>query len=171
MTGYDRAQFGQAWADTDRNGCDTRNDVLRRDLVDVQIKEGTHGCRVESGTLVDRYSGERIHFVRGDGLVEIDHVVPLADAWQKGAQQWTPEQREAFANDPLNLIATKTALNRQKRAGDAATWLPPNREFRCAYVARQAAVKLRYGAWVTEAEQNAMQRVLSECPGEPLPTA
>lgn len=170
MTGYDRALFGQAWSDVDRNGCDTRNDVLRRDLVQVKIKEGTQGCLVESGILPDPYSGEQVTFLRGDSNVEIDHVVPLADAWQKGAQQWTPEQREAFANDPLNLIATKASLNQQKRAGDAATWLPPNRAFRCAYVARQAAVKDRYGAWVTEAEQTAMLRVLAACPGEPLPT-
>lgn len=168
-TGYDRALFGQAWADVDRNGCDTRNDVLRRDLVEVEIKEGTQGCRVESGILPDPYSGERIPFARGGGVVEIDHVVALADAWQKGAQQWSNEQREAFANDPLNLLATTRTLNQQKRAGDAATWLPPNRDFRCAYVARQAAVKKRYGAWVTEAEQAAMLRVLGACPGEPLP--
>lgn len=169
-TGYDRALFGQAWADVDRNGCDTRNDVLRRDLAEVEIREGTQGCLVESGILPDRYSGERVPFLRGEGLVEIDHVVPLADAWQKGAQQWSPEQREAFANDPLNLLATKTSLNQQKRAGDAATWLPPNAAFRCAYVARQGAVKARYGVWVTEAERAAMLRVLATCPGEPLPS-
>jgi hypothetical protein len=168
-TGYDRALFGPAWTDVDRNGCDTRNDMLQRDLVDVQIKEGTQGCRVESGVLLDRYSGERVPFVRGDGTVEIDHVVAISDAWQKGAQQWTPEQREAFANDPLNLIATTRTLNRQKGAGDAATWLPPNRAYRCAYVARQAVVKQRYGAWVTAAEQGAMLRVLAACPDEPLP--
>lgn len=113
-TGYDRAEFGQAWADVDRNGCDTRNDMLRRDLVEVVIKEGTRGCRVESGVLSDRYSGERVPFVRGDRNLEVDHVVALSDAWQKGAQQWTPEQRTAFANDPLNLVVTTGTLNQQK---------------------------------------------------------
>lgn len=168
-TGYDRAEFGQAWADVDRNGCDTRNDMLRRDLVEVVIKEGTRGCRVESGVLSDRYSGERVPFVRGDRNLEVDHVVALSDAWQKGAQQWTPEQRTAFANDPLNLVVTTRTLNQQKGAGDAATWLPPNRAYRCGYVARQAAVKQRYGVWVTRAEQDAMLRVLAACPDETLP--
>ena len=169
-TDYDRALFGQTWADVDRNGCDTRNDVLRRDLVEVVIKEGTQGCRVESGMLVDPYSDELVLFVRGERGVDIDHVVALSDAWQKGAQQWTPKQREAFANDPLNLLAISTRLNQQKGAGDAASWLPPKRAYRCAYVARQAAVKQRYGAWVTPAEQDAMLQVLHHCPNEPLPT-
>ena len=102
--------------------------------------------------------------------MQIDHVVALSDAWQKGAQQWTPARRLAFANDPLNLLAVDGALNAQKCDGDAATWLPPAKGFRCAYVARQVAVKAKYGAWVTQAEHDAIARVLAACPAEPLPT-
>lgn len=169
-TGYQRSQFGDGWVDTDRNGCDTRNDILRRDATGVTLKPGTHGCVVASGTLQDRYSGTALPFARGDGAVQIDHVVALSDAWQKGAQGWSAEQRTAFANDPLNLVATGSATNQQKGDGDAATWLPPYRPGRCAYVARQVAVKAKYGLWVTSAEWDAMGRVLAACPGEGLPT-
>ena len=169
-TGYDRDLFGQRWSDTDRNGCDTRNDVLRRDLTDVRLKAGTNGCVVATGTLADPYSGTSIDFVRGQGtseLVQIDHVVALSDAWQKGAAQWSPARRLAFANDPSNLLAVQGSLNSQKGDGDAATWLPPRKAFRCAYVARQVAVKASYGVWVTAAERDAISRVLSTCPDQP----
>ncbi|WP_448627396.1 GmrSD restriction endonuclease domain-containing protein [Geodermatophilus sp. URMC 64] len=171
-TGYARDEFGSGWVDTDRNGCDTRNDVLARDLVDETFAPGTHDCVVRTGTLDDPYSGTTIAFVRGEGTsddVQIDHVVALSDAWQKGAQGWTAERRVAFANDPLNLLAVDGSLNTQKGDGDAATWLPPNRSYRCAYVARQVAVKISYGLWMTGAEKNAAATVLSTCPGEPLP--
>ncbi|WP_371416483.1 HNH endonuclease family protein [Pseudarthrobacter sp. NIBRBAC000502770] len=126
-TGYDRAQFGQAWADVDRNGCDTRNDILKRDLTGVSYTNSVP-CKVQSGTLADPYTGKTISFARGSATssaVQIDHVVALSDAWQKGAQQLTAEQRTAFANDPLNLQATDGPTNQQKGDGDAATWLPP----------------------------------------------
>lgn len=162
-TGYDRALFGQAWQDVDRNGCDTRNDILRRDLTDLVVKAGTNGCVALSGTLVDPFSGAVIDFARGGSQVQIDHVVPLMDAWQKGAQAWDAEKRARFANDPANLLAVSTKLNSQKSDGDAATWLPPNKAFRCDYVARQATVKHAYGLWTTQAERDAMVRVLSSC--------
>ena len=171
-TGYDRDRFGPAWADVDRNGCDTRNDVLARDLTSVTFTPGTHDCVVLSGTLADPYSGATIAFVRGQdtsSAVQVDHVVALSDAWQKGAQQWDGPTREAFANDPLNLLAVDGSLNQRKGDGDTATWLPPDKGYRCAYVARQVAVKVRYGVWVTAAERDAMVRVLSGCPDEPLP--
>ncbi|WP_418605406.1 GmrSD restriction endonuclease domain-containing protein [Georgenia sp. SUBG003] len=158
--------------DLDRNGCDVRNDVLRRDLSDLVIKPGTSGCVVETGVLADPYSGTVISFVRGadtSGDVQIDHVVALSDAWQKGAQAWDGARMRQFGNDPLNLLAVDGPLNAQKGDGDTATWLPPNRAVRCAYVARQVAVKAGYQLWVTEAEREAMVRVLSTCPDEPLP--
>jgi hypothetical protein len=173
-TGYSRAAFGQKWADTDRNGCDTRNDVLRRDVTDESLKAGTRGCVVLSGMLADPFSGRRIEFVRGESTssdVQIDHVVALADAWQKGAQRWHVRKRTAFANDPLNLLAVDGGLNAQKGAGDAATWLPPHKAFRCRYVARQVAVKVKYGVWVTQAERAAIARVLATCESEPTPTS
>jgi hypothetical protein len=145
MTGYDRALFGQAWADVDRNGCDTRNDVLRRDLKSKTLKAGTNGCLVLSGVLRDPYTGHTIHFTRGSGTstqVQIDHVVALADAWQLGAQQWTLARRTAFANDPLNLLAVGGAENEAKGDADAASWLPSAKIYRCSCVARQVAVKV-----------------------------
>ena len=171
-TGYDRAQFGQAWADVDRNGCDTRNDILKRDLTGVTYTNSVP-CKVQSGTLADPYTGTTINFVRGSATstaVQIDHVVALSDAWQKGAQQLTAEQRTAFANDPLNLQATDGPTNQQKGDGDAATWLPPNKGFRCEYVARQISVKATYGLWVTQAEHDAMARILGDCSGQLAPT-
>jgi hypothetical protein len=173
-TGYDRERFGQAWADTDRNGCDTRNDVLRRDLQAIVIRAGTHGCVVLSGTLADPYTGTAIAFARGaatSSRVQIDHVVALSDAWQKGAQQWSAQTRTRFANDPLNLLAVDGPTNQRKSDGDAATWLPPRTSYRCAYVARQTAVKARYGVWITAAEKGAVRRVLATCPGQRVPTA
>lgn len=167
MTGYDRElYFGQAWLDVDGNGCRTREDILRRDLTDVVIKPDTGGCVVASGTLVDPYTGATIQFVRGQGtseLVQIDHVVALADAWQKGAQQWSQEKREAFANDPLNLLAVDGAANQQKGAGDAATWLPPNRAYWCEYAQRIVEVKASYGIWTTEAEHQRLGELLNRC--------
>ncbi|WP_286175848.1 DUF1524 domain-containing protein [Arthrobacter sp. NEB 688] len=173
-TGYDRDRFGQAWADADRNGCDTRNDVLRRDLTDVTLRGGTRGCVVLSGSLHDPYTGRTLRFVRGagtSGAVQVDHVVALSDAWQKGAQRWPASTLTAFANDPLNLLAVDGPTNAAKGDGDAATWLPPRAAGRCAYVARQVAVKIRYRLWMTAAERAATERVLARCPGQPLPTA
>lgn len=170
-TGYSRDQFGPAWQDSDGNGCDQRNDVLARDLTAVTLKAGS--CEVLTGTLADPYGGMTIAFVRGvetSSAVQIDHVVALSDAWQKGAQQWDAATRVKFANDLVNLLAVDGPLNVQKGDGDAATWLPPNKAYRCQYVARQVGVKYTYGLWVTAAEQNAMVSVLSTCPTQPLPT-
>lgn len=147
-TGYEREKFGRAWADVDRNGCGTRDDILQRDLSGVRLTDGR--CKVASGTLKDDpYTGGSISYVRGRSKVDIDHVVALSDAWQKGAQKWDPGTRLRFANDPLNLLAVDSATNRRKSDGDAATWLPPNKAYRCTYVARQIAVKKKYGVWVT----------------------
>lgn len=164
-TGYNRTlQFGQAWEDVDANGCDTRNDILARDLVGITVDER---CRVLTGILNDPYTGQRIDFIRGSGTsaeVQIDHVVSLMDAWQKGAQQMTPEQRLAFANDPQNLLAVDGAANQQKGAGDAATWLPANKAFRCEYVGRQVTVKAKWRLWATNAEMETMRGILEACP-------
>ena len=171
-TGYDREQFGPAWADVDHNGCDTRNDILARDLVDVVYKDGTKECVVASGTFLDPYTGSTISFVRGNTTstaVQIDHVVALSDAWQKGAQQLSAEERRQLANDPLNLMAADGPANGAKSDGDAATWLPANKGFRCEYVARQTAVKAEYRLWMTQAEHDAIATVLADCPDEPVP--
>jgi hypothetical protein len=171
-TGYSREAFGPSWADTDYNGCDTRNDMLRRDLADVVLKPRTRGCVVLEGVLVDPYSGEEIPFIKGDSSdrIHIDHVVSLSNAWQTGMFQRGPEERRIFANDPLNLLAVQGRLNSQKGDGDAATWLPPRKVYRCDFVARQVAVKAAYRLWLTSSEKQAMLRILRTCPGQTLPT-
>lgn len=178
MAGYSRAQFGTAWTDDNddvggHNGCDTRNDILRRDLLAITIKAGSNGCTVLSGTLNDPYTATTIHFVRGpeSALVQIDHVVALGDAWVTGAQTIGAAQRVNLANDPLNLLAVQGAANDRKGDDDAAGWLPANRPEDCPYVARQIAVKVKYHLWVTAAERAAMDNVLAGCPTQPLPTA
>ena len=173
-TGYSRDEFGPRWADTDHNGCDTRNDILRRDLTEITVKPGTHGCTVSTGALVSVYTGEPIDFTAGrdtSSQVQIDHVVALSDAWQKGAQQLDAGRRTELANDPLNLLAVDGPSNNAKSDGDAATWLPPATGERCEYVATQIAVKRRYELWVTDAEKNAMTRVLDACPEQGVPDA
>ena len=173
-TGYTRAQFGQAWADVDRNGCDTRNDMLKRDLTEIVYKAGTRNCVVASGVLVDRYSGETIKFVRGNVTsmeVQIDHVVALSNAWQTGAFKLSADQRKALANDPMNLFAVKGRLNSQKGDGDAATWLPPLKSFRCTYIAQQIAVKAKYSLWVVAPEKAAMSAILAKCPTQKVPVS
>jgi hypothetical protein len=169
-TGYSRDEFGPAWADVDHNGCDTRNDILNRDLVAKQWRPGTHGCVVVAGTVVDPYTGRTLQFEKADAIaVQIDHVVALSDAWQTGAQAMSATDRLRFANDPVNLFAVDGPTNEAKGDADAASWLPPNRRFRCTYVEHQIAAKARYGLWVTPAERDAMRRVLSACPGARIP--
>ena len=147
--------------------------MLRRDLKSLALKPGTRDCVVLSGVLNDPYTAVAIHFLRGQATstaVQIDHVVALSDAWQKGAQQLSPARRLSLANDPQNLLAVDGPSNQSKSDGDAATWLPPNKSYRCNYVARQISVKSSYGLWVTQAEHDAMARVLSDCPGALAPT-
>lgn len=159
-TGYQRRQFGNGWET--RSGCDTRNIILARDLQE-EVVDGH--CRVSEGVLNDPYTGNTIHFSRSGGSnnIQIDHVVALSDAWQKGAQQLTYEKRVALANDPLNLLAVDGPTNQKKSDGDAATWLPPNKAFRCQYVERQISVKQKYALWVTSSERDAMARILGAC--------
>ncbi len=167
-TGYARSQFGDGWAKT--NGCDTRNIILARDIKDATVGDD---CKVMRGVLADPYTGKDIAFTRSattSAAVQIDHVVALSNAWQTGAQQLSAEQRAALANDPLELLAVDGPTNQKKSDGDAATWLPPNKSFRCQYVARQIAVKKKYSLWVTEPEKTAMQRILANCPQQSLPT-
>ena len=178
-TGYSRDEFGPAWTDAvdvqgGRNGCDTRNDVLRRDLTGKTLRPNTNGCVVETGWLNEPFSGEQWWFERGvtSSTIHIDHLVALSDAWQKGAQQMTFEDRKNFANDPLNLWAVSGPLNNAKGDGDAATWLPPNKSIRCDYVSYQVAVKKEYNLWMTQAEQDAIRSIITtSCPGKKLPTA
>lgn len=172
VPGYDRESF--AWrTDVDRNGCDTRNDVLRRDLVDVGIRGGTDGCVVQEGVLEDPYSGARVPFDRSRDpeAVQIDHVVSLSDAWSAGAWRWDADYRAAFANDPLELVAASAAENSAKSDATADAWLPEDPADACALVARQVAIKVRTELSVTRAEHDAMARVLDGCGDVPLLTS
>jgi len=163
---YLRAAFGTGWADPDHNGCDTGNDVLARDLSSV-TRRGK--CVVVGGRLLDPYVGRSVTARSVSGVVALDFVVPLADAWINGAGTWTAPQRAAFVNDPRNLQAIQSTTAQKKRSRDAAGYLPSSVAYRCAYVARQIGVKLAYGLSVGEAEATAMRTVLTTCPRQPLP--
>ena len=161
-TGYARSQFPH-WSDPDRNGCDARNDTLKRDLTNITYKVGTRDCKVIAGQLLDPFSGKVITFSATKAVIDVDHVVALSNAWQTGAAYFDKNKRSQIANDPLNLLAVDAKLNRKKGDGDAATWLPPNKTFRCEYVGLQISVKAKYALWVTAAEKTAMEKVLQAC--------
>ena len=163
---YDRAEFGERWADVDRNGCDTRNDILSRDLEQVRYRPGTGGCVVQEGVLQDPYTGETIYFERGpetSEAVQIDHVVALSDAWHSGAYEWSAAEREEFANDPLNLLAVDGPANQDKGSLAADGWLPEEESYHCEFVARQIAVKSKWGLAVTDSERQTLAEVLVGC--------
>ena len=171
LEGYERGcgegegcVFGPAWADVDRNGCDQRNDVLHRDLTEVQVRDGTQGCVVIAGTLDDPYTGAAVPFEKADAaLVPIDHVVPLAAAWVQGAGSWTDEQRRAFANDLNNLMATTRAENSAKGDSTADEWVPDDPGYGCSYATVVVTVKHEYALSVSSAEQTALQSLLATC--------
>ncbi len=168
-TGYDRDLFSDGWGKIGE--CDARNFILRRDLKSITWKASPR-CTVATGILNDPYTATKIYFVRGVGTsndVQIDHVVAVSDAWQKGAQQLSFSQRYSFYNDPLNLLAVDGPTNQRKSDSDAASWLPPNRKYWCSFVARQIAVKHKYKLWVTSAERDSMSRVLKTCPKQLVP--
>jgi hypothetical protein len=167
-TGYSRAAFTH-WSDLNRDGCDSRNEILKRDLTQIVFKTGTRDCKVISGQLLDPLSGKTLIFSSSKSTVDIDHLVSLSNAWQTGAAYFDKKTRESLANDPLNLLAVDAKLNRQKGDADAATWLPPLKSFRCEYVAIQVAVKAKYLLWVTSAEREAIIKVLDNCPGQLIP--
>jgi len=169
-TGYSREMFADGWEYS--FGCDTRNRILRRDFVQYTYRSDS-ACIIELGVLEDPYTGQTINFQRGVRTsleVQIDHVVALSDAWQKGAQQLSSLERRQFYNDPLNLLAVSGRANSQKSDSDAASWLPSNKAFRCEFVARQLAVKLKYRLWATQAEHDTIGRILQQCPKQRLPT-
>jgi hypothetical protein len=166
VPGYDRAAFGQAWADVDHNGCDTRNDVLRRDLTGVLARADTHGCVVLSGTLHDPYTGSTIAFHRGEtssSAVQIDHRYPLGLAWQHGAATWTPAQREQFANDPVNLAAVDGPANEQKSDSGPGEWMPANTGDACTYATTFVAVATKWRLSLGTADEHALEGTLTVC--------
>lgn len=168
---YDRDAFGFRSTDDDGDGCDVREAVLKRDMTNVTFTKAG-GCKVKTGTLDDPYTGKQIAFTRGvktSTAVQIDHVVALENAWKSGASEWQSSQRVQFANDMYNLLAVDGPTNENKGSASAAAWLPPNKAYQCAYVARQIGVKAKYGLTVTGDEKLAMQGVLHTCPGQAVP--
>lgn len=166
-TGYSREEFYKTWPTIE--GCSLRQRIIKRELGET-AKLDADQCTVLAGEFIEPYTGQNLIFYEKADLskgVQIDHVVALSDAWQKGAQYKTAEERYALATDPLNLLAVDSSANQQKSDGDAATWLPKNKAFRCQYVARQVSVKYKYGLWVTQAEHDAIAKVLTACPNEP----
>lgn len=163
-TGYTREEFYSGWPTVE--GCNLRQRVIKREFGETAVLDG---CMVVAGEYDEPYTGVHKVFTAREEItkgVQIDHVVALSDAWQKGAQYMDKETRRSIATDPLNLLAVDSAANEQKSDGDAATWLPANKRFRCQYVARQVSVKYKYALWVTAAEKTAISNVLASCPGE-----
>ncbi len=163
-TGYTRTEFYDNWPDVD--GCSLRQKIIKREVGDSAVLDG---CDVVAGEFDEAYTGQHLKFTQKSEFskgIQIDHVVALSDAWQKGAQYFDYGKRHQLAIDPLNLLAVDSSANQQKSDGDAATWLPPNKAFRCQYVARQISVKYKYGLWITEAERDAMNQILDTCPNQ-----
>lgn len=166
-TGYSRDEFYNNWPIIE--GCNLRQRIIKREVGDSAVL-GDNKCDVIAGEFDEPYTGSHLVFTEKSEFskkIQIDHVVALSDAWQKGAQYMDADTRYNIATDPLNLLAADSSANQQKSDGDAATWLPPNKAFRCQYVARQVSVKYKYGLWVTETEHDAIARVLENCPNEP----
>jgi hypothetical protein len=166
VAGYERALFGAGWKDPDRNGCDARNDILRRDLSDVVFRRGTNNCVVIRGVLADPYTGKTINFVKGNVTsmaVQIDHIVPVGWSWQHGAANWSAAKREKFYNDPLNLLAVDGPANESKSDSGPADWLPPHSASDCAYVVRFVAVVGRYSMTIDARDRSSIRRVLNGC--------
>lgn len=162
---YDRDYFGQRWADVDRNGCDTRNDELAAWMSDITFKPQTNDCVVLHGTLEDPYTGQTISFTRGQGsseAVQIDHLWPLAAAWQRGADSWSDQERLEFANDPLNLTPVDGPTN-QSKSDSGPEWLPPNQSYRCTYASRLVLVAAIYRIELTRADRAALHSALTDC--------
>ncbi|MFC0861301.1 HNH endonuclease family protein [Sphaerimonospora cavernae] len=165
-TGYSRDKFGYAWADSvdgvpwGRNGCDTRNDMLKRDGRKIEYREGSN-CVVISMTIYDPYTGKTLDWTKQHAAkVQIDHLVPLSYSWQMGSSRWSESKRKQIANDPLNLLPVDGSTNASKGDAGPATWLPPQRSIRCSYAVRFAQVSLKYDLPVTTADKDAM---LEQC--------
>lgn len=166
-TGYRRDEFYSDWPKI--SGCSLRQIIIKREVGDSAVLADDN-CTVIKGTFVEPYTGQTLEFTEKSEFtkgIQIDHIVALSDAWQKGAQQLSKDERYNLATDPLNLVAVDASANQQKSDGDAATWLPANKSFRCQYVARQVSVKYKYGLWVTQAEHDAIAKILTACPTEP----
>ncbi|MGY4710069.1 HNH endonuclease family protein [Mycolicibacterium sp. CBM1] len=170
---YRRAAFGEAWDDDNsapggHNGCDTRDDILDRDLVD-KTYVATSRCpqAVATGVLHDPYTSAVITFTRGaqvGAAVQIDHLVPLAYAWDMGARNWPDAMRIRFANDPANLLAVAGQVNQDKGDQQPADWMPPNHAFWCQYAMQFIAVLRGYSLPVDQPSAEELREAAATCP-------
>lgn len=160
---YDRDAFGPAWKDVDGNGCDTRNDMLKRDLSRDTFDDDD--CTVLTGTLKDPYTGEIIEFVRamGGSQIDIDHMIPLSAAWHAGASEWTDAERLAYANDPLVLLAVDAGANRSKSDQTIAEWMPTNEAVACKYGASWVLVAAEYDLSISPEDHETLKELAAEC--------
>lgn len=176
IPGYDRScspgdgcSFGPAWTDDSNapdahNGCDTRNDVLRAQLRQVVVDADTRGCEAVSGILDDPYTGQSMDFASQHAVIHIDHVFPLAAAWDLGAAGWTQEERTTFANDTsIELLAVDASSNMSKSDSTPASWLPPSKTYRCEYVVRYLRVAQGYALAITRADVTVISHVAAAC--------
>lgn len=160
---YSRDAFGDGWADLDHDGCKTRDEILARDLTHPELEDG---CDVKAGILHDPYTGTTIHF--NDArywTVDIDHIYPLHLAWENGADEWSPEKRVRFANDPRNLLAVQAGANRSKGDSGPGEWVPANRAFACDYAWSYTLVALTYGLPATRDDVASLDALHDTCPG------
>lgn len=166
-SGKRKKLFGSAWPDLDGDRCNERNEVLARDM--TSLKKATDGCTVLRGTLADPYTGATINFVHnregGDSsAVQIDHIVPLSEAWASGAHSWDQNTRVAFANDLNNLIASDGPANEKKGDKDLGQWIvPSNPDYRCTYTVQFVQLKTVYGLSMDAAENAAATKTLAAC--------
>lgn len=165
---YEREKFGDAWSDAGvgiaaaRNGCDTRNDILRRDARPgtVRLKAGTRACKVTGGSWTSPYTGATVTVPR---LLDVDHIVPLSRAWSSGAKSWPAQRRLNFANDPDNLVATDRSSNRSKGDGGPSAWRP-KRPFQCAYAVAYLRPVKKYQLPLSTSDVAALRDMLATCP-------
>jgi hypothetical protein len=159
-SGYDRDLF-RHWIDADGDGCDTREEVL---IAESTTPVATmSGCRITGGAWVSAFDGVR---TTDPSSFDVDHFVPLAEAWDSGASQWSASTRQAFANDlgyAGSLIAVSASSNRSKGDRDPAEWLPPNTSYRCTYTTTWIAVKYRWSLSVDPTELGALQGAVNSC--------
>jgi hypothetical protein len=157
--GYDRKLF-KHWIDADKNGCDTRKEVLIAEAI-VKPKKGAK-CKLTGGKWISAYDGKTY---KKDSSLDVDHMVPLAEAWRSGAWAWTAKQRQDFANDLSDsraLIAVSASSNRSKGDQDPKTWLPT--KGKCTYIESWVAIKVRYSLTFDTGELSVIQSYFTSCP-------
>ncbi|MFF2631148.1 HNH endonuclease family protein [Kitasatospora griseola] len=164
-TGYERTKF-RHWIDADKNGCNTRAEVLIAEA--VTAPEIGAGCALTGGTWLSKYDDL---LLTDASLSDVDHVVPLAESWDSGASAWSAAERQAYANDldePRALIAVSAKSNRSKADKDVTEWLPPAEAYRCTYITDWTVVKTRWGLSVDQAEADTLHRLATACPDTEL---